>query len=109
MVREVDVRALAAARRDGAFVVDVREAREYRKGHVPGARLIPLGQVRGRLAELPVRGAVYVICASGNRSRTAAAWMAAEGIDARSVAGGTGAWIRAGGPVVRGPHADAAR
>lgn len=109
MVREVDVRALAAAHRDGAFVVDVRESHEYRRGHVPGARLIPLEQVRARLAELPVRGPVYVICASGNRSRTAAAWMASAGIDARSVAGGTGAWIRSGGPVVRGPRADAVR
>lgn len=108
MIREIDVRTLAAAHRDGAFVVDVRETHEYRQGHMPGARLIPLGQVRARMAELPGRGPVYVICATGKRSRTAAAWMAAEGIDARSVAGGTAAWIRAGGQIVRGPHADAA-
>jgi rhodanese-related sulfurtransferase len=93
------------ARRDGAVVVDVREPLEYRQRHVP-ARLIPLGQVRARL-ELLRQGPVYVICASGSRSRTAASLMTAVGIDARSVAGGTDAWIRAGGPVVGGPHADA--
>ena len=108
MIAEVDVRALAAAHRDGAFVVDVREPQEYRSGHVPGARLIPMSQVRRRLAELPKNATVYVICASGSRSLTAARWMATAGIDARSVTGGTSAWIRAGGPVVSGPHANAA-
>ena len=105
MIREVDVRSLAAACRAGARVVDVRESQEYRQGHVPGALLMPLGQVRARMGELLEQGPIYVICASGNRSRTAAAWMTAAGIDARSVAGGTGAWIRAGGPLVGGRHA----
>jgi rhodanese-related sulfurtransferase len=45
---------------------------------------------------------VYVICASGNRSLAAADYLIRTGIDARSVAGGTAAWQRAGLPVVRG-------
>ncbi|HVB43760.1 MAG TPA: rhodanese-like domain-containing protein [Streptosporangiaceae bacterium] len=100
MVREVDVRAFAAAHRDGAVVVDVREAFEYMSGHVPGARLLPMSTVHSRLNELPRSEPVYVICASGNRSLTAASWMVSAGIDARSVAGGTGAWASAGGPLV---------
>ncbi|HEX6473119.1 MAG TPA: rhodanese-like domain-containing protein [Streptosporangiaceae bacterium] len=108
MVGEVDIRAFRAAQRDGALVVDVREPREYVGGHVPGARLIPMREVKRRMAELADGRTVYVICATGNRSLTAARWMSAAGIDAVSVAGGTSAWIRAGGPVARGPQENAA-
>ncbi|NKZ05456.1 rhodanese-like domain-containing protein [Actinomadura latina] len=108
MGSEVDVRAFAAAHADGAVVVDVRERHEYAGGHVPGALLMPMGEVRARLAEFRGHRRVYVICASGNRSLLAARWMAAAGIDARSVAGGTAAWIRAGGPVVHGLRDNAA-
>lgn len=104
MATEVDLQALVAAHRDGAFVVDVREPEEYVGGHVPGAVLIPLRDVPTRLGELPKERPVYVICRSGNRSLTAADWMAAAGVDARSVAGGTSAWIEAGGRVVSGPN-----
>lgn len=33
-------------------LVDVRSPREYERGHLPGARLIPLGELPQRLAEL---------------------------------------------------------
>lgn len=107
MVPEADMKAFAVARRDGAFVVDVREPGEYVSGHVPGALLMPLATVPARMRELPKGRPVYVICAGGNRSKTATSWMVAAGVDARSVAGGTGGWISGGGPVVRGPRADA--
>ncbi|WP_053751204.1 rhodanese-like domain-containing protein [Streptomyces sp. MMG1533] len=108
MAREVTQEAFAAAWADGALVVDVREADEYAAGHVPGARLMPLRTVPVRCGELPADRPVFVICASGNRSRTAADWMNSRGIDAYSVAGGTSAWARAGRPVAAGSHEHAA-
>ena len=102
MVREVDVRTFAAAHRDGAVVIDVREPQEYAAGHVPGAAMIPMGFVHSRLRDLPRDEPVYVICASGNRSLTAAGWLASAGISAVSVAGGTSAWADSGGPLVTG-------
>ena len=108
MIQEVDVHTFAAAHADGAFVIDVREPYEYVAGHVPGARLIPLDVVPSRGHEVPVGEPVYVICASGNRSRTAASWLTRIGVDARSVAGGTTGWTGAGFPVVRGPAENAA-
>ena len=102
MVKEVDVHTFAAAHADGALVIDVREPHEYVSGHVPGARLMPLDAVPQQGEELPAGQPVYVICASGNRSRTAASWLARLGVDARSVAGGTSGWLSAGFPVVRG-------
>lgn len=101
-MREVDVTAFAAAQADGALVVDVREPMEYVAGHVPGARLVPMGQLPARLGELPKDAPVYVVCASGNRSLAMTSFLVRAGYDAWSVAGGTGAWVDSGRPVVRG-------
>jgi rhodanese-related sulfurtransferase len=103
---EIDVQAFAAAHADGAFVVDVREPGEYVGGHVPGARLIPLAQVLARRAELPSGERVFVICASGNRSKSATDWLRSAGVDAVSVQGGTSGWMAQGLPVVQGAHAN---
>jgi rhodanese-related sulfurtransferase len=103
---EVDLQTFAAAQADGAFVIDVREPFEYLAGHVPGALLLPMGQVPHAVAELPTSEPVFVICASGNRSLTVASWLQGRGVAAYSVAGGTGGWVAQGRPVVRGSHAD---
>ncbi|MER8007857.1 rhodanese-like domain-containing protein [Streptomyces sp. NPDC094149] len=108
MAREATVDELAAAWADGGLVIDVREPDEYAAGHVPGARPMPLRTVPARCGELPAGRPVFVICASGNRSKSAADWITARGIDAYSVAGGTGAWARAGRPIAVGPAERAA-
>jgi rhodanese-related sulfurtransferase len=97
-----------AAHADGALVIDVREPMEYRNGHVPGALLIPMGQLPSRHHELPHNAPVYLICASGNRSSAMAAYLIGVGVDARSVQGGTSAWAAAGHPVVIGNRANVA-
>jgi len=33
-------------------LLDVRQPREYEKGHIPGAKLIPLPELENRLSEL---------------------------------------------------------
>ncbi len=76
--------------------MDVREPDEYGRGHVPGAGLIPMGELANRLGELDKASPVFVICASGNRSSAMTDLLRAGGFDAVSVAGGTGAWARSG-------------
>lgn len=97
-MNEVDTATFARAWAAGAPGVDVREVHEYAQVHVPGARLIPLGELGSRLTEVPAGEMVYVICAAGNRSLTGAQLLTAAGRRAVSVAGGTGAWVRAGRP-----------
>ncbi len=93
----------AAAVRDGdAVLVDVREANEWRAGRAHGAIHIPLADLPGRIGELPRDKPVYLICASGNRSGKAAAFLSREGFaDPINVRGGTSAWARAGLPIDR--------
>jgi hydroxyacylglutathione hydrolase len=82
---------------DCPVVVDVREPWEYRQGHVPGAVLIPLGQLSSRVGELDRERPVAVICASGNRSQSAAALLGQKGFKTiYNVSGGTGAWTYSG-------------
>lgn len=101
-IPEVDVAELAAARETGAVLIDVREPGEYATAHVPGAVLIPLGQVAERFDEVPTEGTVYVICASGGRSARAVGHYRDKGIDAVNVAGGTMSWIDSGRPTDSG-------
>jgi rhodanese-related sulfurtransferase len=69
---------------------------------VPGSVAVPMGQLPGRVAELDRSAALYVVCASGNRSRAMTDLLRAAGVDAYSVAGGTQAWIKSGRPVEEG-------
>jgi len=104
-MKEVDIATLAHAWEAGAPVLDVREDHEYVQGHVPRAQWIPLGELSARLTEVLPGETVYVICASGNRSKRGAEILESSGRSAVSVAGGTTAWLREGHPVHAGPAA----
>ena len=83
-------------------LLDVREENEYRSGHVPGAVLVPLKRLPDRLDRLKRDKPYAVICASGDRSRTATSYLLGEGFEGTvSVAGGTTAWVRSGRAIVR--------
>lgn len=99
---EVTLDQFITAHSTGVNVIDVREPAEYVGGHVPGAVSISMGRLPSRTSELDRSRPVYVICASGGRSGAMADYLARAGFDARSVAGGTSAWIAAGRPVVTG-------
>jgi rhodanese-related sulfurtransferase len=98
---EVDIDTFARAHAGGAEVIDVREPQEYLAGHVPGAKLIPMRQLPGRLEEIEQRP-VYVVCASGNRSLAVTNYLRDAGYEAHSVAGGTSAWARGGRQIIHG-------
>jgi rhodanese-related sulfurtransferase len=102
---EVDLDTFAAAHAAGAPVLDVRNPDEYDEKHVPGAVLIPLGELAGRVEEIPTGDPLYVICAAGGRSLTATHALVDAGYSAVSVAGGTNGWAAAGHPVVHGAEA----
>ena len=56
-----------------AVAVDAREPDEFAVGHIPGAKLLPLGQVSDRAAEvLPDKQAAWLVyCRTGRRSADA--------------------------------------
>lgn len=102
MIPEIDTDELAHRLEAGATLIDVREPAEYDEAHVPGAVLVPLGELEARVADIPDDRPVAVICRSGARSMRACEWLATTGRDVTNVAGGTLAWIASGRPVDTG-------
>lgn len=96
--------ALIAA--GGVDVVDVRDPRDWASGHLPGARSVPLDELRGDArARLPSDKILFA-CARGMRSQTAGEL--AEAIGRRevySLDGGILAWAAEGLPVETPPPA----
>jgi rhodanese-related sulfurtransferase len=101
---EVSVEEAAQLRDDGAFMLDVREQEEWNEVHMPGATLIPLGELAARVAEVPTDREVVVVCRSGNRSATGRDILLAAGHPGvTSMAGGMTDWSMAGLPIETGP------
>ena len=64
----------------GAVLLDVRTPDEYRQGHPPAVRNIPLQELPQRLAEVGPPGTpVVVYCQAGGRSTRAADFLRANG------------------------------
>lgn len=94
--------AAAMVARDEAVVVDVRGRAEWEAGHLPGVSNIPVGYLAERLGELPTDRPVIVHCQGGARSAIAASVLQARGlVNVVNMAGGYGAWVRAGLPTTR--------
>ena len=75
-------------------VIDVREPSEFQICRIPGAVLIPLGELPARAAELDQTAEVVLHCKSGSRSARAAALLRGRGFpNARNLTGGILAWI----------------
>jgi len=75
------------------YLVDVREPAEWEIISIPGAVLIPKGEVAGKLSELPQDKPVVLYCKSGVRSAESLALLKNAGFaDAKHVQGGVTAW-----------------
>ena len=102
--REVSAADALKLRDEGAFMLDVREVSEWNEFHMPGATLIPLGELPNRLNEVPQDQQVVVVCRSGNRSQTGRDTLLRAGFTSvASMAGGMNDWRASGYPVVTGP------
>jgi len=86
------------------FLLDVRQPEEFRREHLQGAKLIPLGDLAQRMGELPKNREIICVCRSGNRSLSAKRLLSNAGYQATNLNGGMIAWVRAGLPVKRGSY-----
>ncbi|MGA8050866.1 MAG: rhodanese-like domain-containing protein [Burkholderiales bacterium] len=88
--------------RQDAVMIDVREDAEYAKGHIVGARHIPMSQLDSRAGELQKFKSKPLIayCESGNRSSRAVSVLRKHGFESVfNLTGGFAAWQQAGLPV----------
>lgn len=85
----------------GYTLLDVRQPSEYEEEHLPGAKLIPLGQLGDSLDEIDKDKPVIAYCAIGGRSRVAAQLLNGYGFsEVYNLKGGIKAWQghKASGP-----------
>jgi rhodanese-related sulfurtransferase len=93
---------LSSGEQPAPALIDVREAWEYAQGHATGAVNIPLSELQKRAGEAPRDRDVLLICHVGSRSKYAARFLRARGVErAINVDGGTDAWEAAHLPLER--------
>ena len=91
-VKEIGAKELSRSL-DRVLLIDVREAFEVEIARIPGARLIPLGELQNRMDEIDRHADIVVHCRSGLRSAKAARWLEEAGFErVRNLRGGILAW-----------------
>ena len=69
--KQINVDKVRELVESGAFIVDVRETYEYKRGYIKGSVNIPLSRLRSSLTEIPKDRPVYLHCRTGQRSYNA--------------------------------------
>lgn len=106
-IKEVSpVETQAAVSKAYSQFIDVRTVEEYLGGHAARAVNIPLDSLTSKLDTLEKNEPIYIICQTGNRSKTAADILKNAGFNnVLNVTGGTVAWQTAGLPMeTTSPH-----
>lgn len=97
IIRPAELKSLLPS---GCCLIDVREPVEHAEEHIVGAKLISLGQLSQRSAEIDRNTPVVVMCRSGKRGEEAMKKLKAMGItDVRNLEGGILAWKGEGHPI----------
>jgi len=73
---------------DRTILLDVRTTKEFSEGHLPGARNVPVDELRDRLGELPRDGRILAYCQVGQRGYIATRILLQHGFDAANLGGG---------------------
>ena len=92
---------LSDASREKPVLLDVREPWEFERARIPGAQLVPMREVAGRLREIEQGKPVVAICHHGGRSMQIALFLEKAGYsNVHNLVGGVDAWSRSVDPAV---------
>lgn len=101
-VEELTATATAAATAGAPLVLDVRTAEEFAAGHIPGARHLPVDDLRDRLGELSPAQPLVTYCQVGQRGYLAQRILKQRGYDVRNLGGGFKTYELYGLPIAMG-------
>ncbi|NPU94947.1 MAG: rhodanese-like domain-containing protein [Gammaproteobacteria bacterium] len=91
--------------REGALVLDVRDSKEFREGHITDARNIPFSTLKESLSQLDKfkDKPVVIVCKMGQHAGAAGRILHENGFkDVRRLSGGLTTWSSEGLPLVKG-------
>lgn len=89
---------------NAATVIDVREAKEYRQGHITGAMNIPYSELKDRVVELGEKKdrPVILVCGIGQYAGAAGKLLNQAGFQkVLRLSGGLSSWSAQGLPLVK--------
>ncbi len=95
-------RALQLINHEDAVIIDVRDAAEFKAGHISNAKHISHSELKDRLKELNKfkNKPVLLYCKAGNRAGASGAFLKKQGFDSvNTLSGGLNAWLNANLPV----------
>ncbi len=91
--------------KEGAVVVDVRDAKEFREGHITESRNLPFSGLKDSLGQLDKfkEKPVILVCKMGQHAGAAGKILSTSGFkDVRRLSGGITTWKSDGLPLVKG-------
>jgi rhodanese-related sulfurtransferase/signal-transduction protein with cAMP-binding, CBS, and nucleotidyltransferase domain len=92
MIKAVNATVAKTMLDTGYKLIDVRTEEEYEYGYIPGATLIPLFDLKQRIAEFDPHCRYILYCHSGSRSSVAALRLTQAGFDVQTLEGGFSNW-----------------
>jgi len=92
MVESVTPAAAKTMIEGGSRILDVRYEEEYEESFIPGSTLIPLPDLRARVAELDAATTYLVLCKMGSRAAAATLLFKQRGFDVKVIEGGIVDW-----------------
>jgi rhodanese-related sulfurtransferase len=103
---EITIDKAEDAVRDADLLIDVREADEYKAGHLPGAVHMSRGLLEFKMSASPELGArdlnIVLYCKTSGRAALAAVQLQSMGyLKVSSIAGGFDSWVAAGKPTAK--------
>jgi phage shock protein E len=102
LVSPEQVRAWQLDPAQAPMIIDVRGAADFARGHLPGARRIPLSRLEAEVQRLPRDRRILTYCnmyhPGQSRGEHAARLLSAAGLQAMALSGGYPAWEAAGMP-----------
>ena len=95
-MQEISASELKARLDEGQYIqlIDVRQPDEFAFAHIPGAKLIPLGEILNRKREIDESRETIVLCKMGGRSARAIEVLERSGFSGSltNLVGGITAW-----------------
>lgn len=103
-ITKIPPREAHAKMQNGAALLDVREYTEWAQSHIPGATLLPLGDLKSDPQRGAVAEEVITLCRTGRRAAEAAQLLAEKGgVKPFVIKGGIEEWRAAGLPSQKAP------
>jgi hydroxyacylglutathione hydrolase len=100
-VNNIDIEELKKLKTEGAKLVDLRGAAEYKSGHIEGADNIFVGTILNNLDKISRDNKVVVFCQGGDRATIGYSLLAAKGFtDISNYSPSMNEWVAKGNPVV---------